>query len=124
MPQDSETGRQGIENGYNHADEIGALLNARRVSNNSNEFDWKGSRVVIKTGSSAVVTRALLIELMPWFMAKRPTKGVRFTESSHVFLMKIRFNPRVAITMKTTDWCVVPRFEKLASQLFSLINRW
>ena len=60
MPQDSETGRQGLENGYNHAGVIAELLNAKRVSNNSNEFDWAGSRVVIKTGSSAVVTRAIL----------------------------------------------------------------
>ncbi|QDV26362.1 hypothetical protein [Aureliella helgolandensis] len=60
MPQDSETGRQGLENGYNHADAIGALLRANRLSNSSNEFDWNGSRVVIKTGSSAVVTRAAL----------------------------------------------------------------
>ena len=60
MPQNSETGRQGLENGYNNADEIGALLGAARIANNSNEFRWEGKIVVIKTGSSAVVTRATL----------------------------------------------------------------
>ena len=60
MPQNSETGRQGRENGYNKADEIGALLGATRISNNSNEFRWDDKVIVIKTGSSAVVTRAML----------------------------------------------------------------
>lgn len=60
MPQNSETGRQGRENGYNNADEIGALLGATRISNNSNEFRWDDEIIVIKTGSSAVVTRAML----------------------------------------------------------------
>lgn len=60
MPQNSETGRQGYETGYKNADEIGALLGAIRLSNDSNEFRWNGRIVVIKTGSSAVVTRATL----------------------------------------------------------------
>jgi hypothetical protein len=60
MPQNTETGQQGLENGYSNADQIGALLGATRVSNNSNEFRWKGMVVVIKTGASAVVTRATL----------------------------------------------------------------
>jgi hypothetical protein len=60
MPQNSETGRQGYETGYNNADEIGALLGAVRLSNSSNEFRWNARIVVIKTGSSAVVTRATL----------------------------------------------------------------
>lgn len=60
MPQNRETGRQGRKNGYNRADKIGELLGATRISNNSNEFRWNDKVVVIKTGSSAVVTRAML----------------------------------------------------------------
>jgi hypothetical protein len=60
MPQTSETGRQGRENGYNRADAIGALLGAARLAKNSNEFEWGGRIVLIKTGPSAVVTRATL----------------------------------------------------------------
>ena len=60
MPQNSKTGRQGYETGYNNADAIGVLLGAVRLSNKSNEFRWDGRTVVIKTGSSAVVTRATL----------------------------------------------------------------
>lgn len=60
MPQDSETGRQGCASGYSRADKIGALLGAERLAKNSNEFRWDSRIVVIKTGSSAVVTRATL----------------------------------------------------------------
>ena len=60
MPQNPETGRQGLENGYNNADAIGSPLGAVRLANNSNEFRWRGRVVVVKTGSSAVVTRATL----------------------------------------------------------------
>jgi ribosomal protein L25 (general stress protein Ctc) len=60
MPQNAVTGRQGLVNGYNNADQIGVLLGAVRLANNSNEFRWQGRVVVIKTGSSVVVTRATL----------------------------------------------------------------
>jgi hypothetical protein len=60
MPQNSVTGRQGRDNGYSKADEIGTVLGAARLSSKSNEFRWDGRIVVIKTGSSAVVTRAIL----------------------------------------------------------------
>ena len=60
MPQNLKTGRQGRENGYKNANEIGALLGAARIFSNSNEFRWNNKVVVIKTGSSAVVTRAML----------------------------------------------------------------
>ena len=60
MPQNSETGRKGRENGYNRANQIGALIGAARLTNSSNEFRWNDRNVVIKTGSSAVVTRAML----------------------------------------------------------------
>ena len=60
MPQNSETGRKGFENGYKGADEIGTLLGAARISYRSNEFRWKDNLVVIKTGPSVVVTRAIL----------------------------------------------------------------
>ncbi len=60
MPQNADTGRQGHENGYNNADQIGELLDAVRVTRISNEFRWNGRIVVIKTGPSAVVTRATL----------------------------------------------------------------
>ncbi len=60
MPQNAESGCQGLEHGYRNADLIGALLGATRIANNSNEFRWKGRTVVIKTGSSVVVTRATL----------------------------------------------------------------
>ena len=60
MPQNAETGRQGLVNGYGNADQIGKLLGAVRVANNRNDFLWKDRIVVIKTGPSAVVTRATL----------------------------------------------------------------
>ena len=60
MPQNHKTGREGLENGYSRANQIGALIGAERLSNSSNEFRWNGRIVVIKTGSSAVVTRAML----------------------------------------------------------------
>lgn len=60
MAQTSETGRKGCENGYKRADEIGILLSAVRLSKKSNEFRWGDRIVVIKTGPSAVVTRASL----------------------------------------------------------------
>jgi hypothetical protein len=60
MPQNADTGPQGLENGYRRANEIGALLGAARISNNSNDFRWEGRTVVIKTGSSVVVTPATL----------------------------------------------------------------
>jgi hypothetical protein len=60
MPQNSETGRQGYETSYNNADTIGTLLGAVRLANNSNEFRWNDRTVVIKSGSSAVITRATL----------------------------------------------------------------
>lgn len=63
MPQSTETGRQGYKNGYGNADQIGALLGAKRISKNSNEFLWNGKVVVIKTGQSAVVTRAMLAKV-------------------------------------------------------------
>ncbi len=63
MPQNAETGRQGRENGYRNADEIGTLIGAARISNKSNVFRWNRKLVVIKTGSSAIVTRPLLAKV-------------------------------------------------------------
>ena len=60
MPQTRETGHQGRQNGYKRADSIGALLGAARLAEASNVFQWGGRVVLIKTGSSAVVTRATL----------------------------------------------------------------
>ena len=60
MPQNVETGRQGYENGYGNADEIGSLLGASRVERNANIFKWNGRHIVIKSGPSAVVTLATL----------------------------------------------------------------
>jgi hypothetical protein len=36
------------------------MLGARRISYKSNEFQWGNKRVVIKTGSATVVTRAMI----------------------------------------------------------------
>ena len=80
MPQNSETGRQGRENGYNNADEIGALLGATRISNNSNEFRWDDKVVVIKSGSSAVVTRAMLIRVAAIVYGERKNAEWRLYE--------------------------------------------
>lgn len=63
MPQNTATGRKGRENGYIRADEIGILLGAVRISYKSNEFCWKNKVVLIKTGPSAVVTRATLAKV-------------------------------------------------------------
>lgn len=75
MPQDSDTGRQGFENGYRRADEIGALLGAVPISRASNEFRWGERIVVIKTGSSIVVTRATLDRVAAIIYGKRTQKG-------------------------------------------------
>jgi hypothetical protein len=63
MPQNADTGRQGLWNGYSNADQIGDLLGAVRVASNSNKFRWNDRIVVIKTGSSAVVTHATLAKV-------------------------------------------------------------
>ena len=60
MPQDSETGRQGYENGYERANHIGSLIGATRIGRASNEFTWRERRVAIKTGPSVVLTRSTL----------------------------------------------------------------
>jgi hypothetical protein len=63
MPQNSDTGRAGYENGYGAADEIGKLLGAERIGSKSNEFVLGQTKILIKTGSSAVVTRATLARI-------------------------------------------------------------
>jgi len=75
MPQNADTGRQGRENGYRRADEIGALLGAARTSTNSNDFRWEGRTVVIKTGSSVVVTRATLSRITAIIHGARTYNG-------------------------------------------------
>jgi len=80
MPQNLETGRLGRENGYKRADEIGALLGAARLSNKSNEFQWDGRIVVIKTGSSAVVTRATLRRVAAIVYGEKTGGGWRLYE--------------------------------------------
>jgi hypothetical protein len=80
MPQNWETGRLGRENGYKRADEIGALLGAARLSNKSNEFQWDARIVVIKTGSSAVVTRATLRRVAAIVYGEKTGGGWRLYE--------------------------------------------
>jgi hypothetical protein len=60
MPQDRESGERGRRHGYSRADMIAELIGAVRLSTKSNEFEWKGSHIAIKTGSSPVVTRNML----------------------------------------------------------------
>ena len=60
MPQDAESGRQGLKKGYARADKIGGILGAERLSKTSNEFLWGNRRIVIKTGPNPVVTRNML----------------------------------------------------------------
>ncbi len=60
MPQDDDSGRRGRLNGYRNADLIGEQLGAVRISQRSNEFQWNDRIILIKTGSSAIVTRATL----------------------------------------------------------------
>jgi hypothetical protein len=55
MPQNRETGRQGHENGSRNADALGTRLKAKRISNQSNEFDIGGRRVLLKTGDRGAV---------------------------------------------------------------------
>ena len=55
MPQNRETGRQGHESGYRNADALGNRLKAKRVSNQSNEFEMGGRRVLLKTGQRGAV---------------------------------------------------------------------
>jgi hypothetical protein len=60
MPQDSESGIRGVANGYKNANEIATLIGAARRSKSANLFGLGEERVVIKTGSSAVVTLTTL----------------------------------------------------------------
>jgi hypothetical protein len=64
MSQNAETGRKGYINGYERADEIGALLGAARISKRNNDFMWQDQIIVIKTGPSVVVTRSTLARVM------------------------------------------------------------
>jgi hypothetical protein len=60
MAQTTETGRQGVVNGYNNADGIAALIGAVRVSHGTNDFRLGERLIVIKTGSSTVITESTL----------------------------------------------------------------
>jgi hypothetical protein len=75
MPQNADTGRQGLENGYRRADEIGAVLGAVRINRNSNEFRWEERIVVIKTGPSIIVTRATLRRVTAIIYGKESRNG-------------------------------------------------
>jgi hypothetical protein len=75
MPQNADTGRQGFENGYRRADEIGALLGADRINNNSNDFIWNERTVVIKTGPSVIATRATLSRVAAIIYGKATSRG-------------------------------------------------
>lgn len=75
MPQNSDTGRRGLENGYRRADEIGALLGAVRINRSSNEFRWEDRIVLIKTGPSIIVTRATLRRVTAIICGKETRSG-------------------------------------------------
>jgi hypothetical protein len=94
MPQNSETGRQGRKNGYSRADQIGALLGATRISNNSNEFRWDDKVVVIKTGSSAVVTRAMLTRVNAIVYGERTNAEWRLYEIDPTVFEKLSIQSR------------------------------
>ncbi len=55
MPQNRETGRQGNQNGYRNADALGERLGATRLSKQSNAFEMRGQRVLLKTGERGAV---------------------------------------------------------------------
>ncbi len=55
MGQTRGTGREGHENGYRNADVLAERLNAKRISQQSNEFEMSGRRVLPKTGDRGAV---------------------------------------------------------------------
>lgn len=75
MPQNADTGRRGLENGYRKADEIGALLGAVRINRSSNEFRWENRIVLIKTGPSIVAIRDTLRRVTAIICGKETRNG-------------------------------------------------
>ena len=62
MGQNRETGRRGHENGYRNADALAERLKAKRLSNQSNEFEMSGRRVLLKTGDRGAVASGATLE--------------------------------------------------------------
>ncbi len=62
MPQNRETGRQGRENGYRSDDALAERLSAKRISKQSNEFEMRGRRVLLKTGDRGAVASGATLE--------------------------------------------------------------
>ncbi len=65
MPQNRQTGADAARFGHEAAALIGEKIGAKKLTRNSNEFEWNGQRVTIRTARQGNKQVGVLYDMLP-----------------------------------------------------------